>query len=367
MFSNFNLTSITPLAQRYCIFKFKFKEFAKFLYEIKVFKQLFSLTIFLLSTFTLNAQDLEYSQFYAAPLHLNPAFAGVDVGPRFVINYRNQWPGLENAYVSYAASFDKEFKKNLGGVGLLLTSDHLANNILTSNSVTGFYSYSVNLSQNYGIKIGMSAGVIQERLHFDKLIFGGQIDPLTGAVSPNGGEPFPTADSKSVLDIGAGGLLFGKKFYLGLSAKHVTQPDLAFYTSHTSNLPMRIGGNVGYQINLKSKTNSITPNILYAEQGEFHMLNAGAFVKVSDVFGGIFYRSSNNTNNSKSSGDAFIFIVGVQHDFFRFAYSYDVTVSNLASVSGGAHEVSLIFNLHDTKKAKSQIDYTHFTTCPDIF
>ena len=44
------------------------------------------------------AQDLHFSQFYAAPLYLNPAFAGTAGGPRFILNYRNQWPGINNAF-----------------------------------------------------------------------------------------------------------------------------------------------------------------------------------------------------------------------------------------------------------------------------
>ena len=36
------------------------------------------------------AQQVEFSQFYAAPLHLNNALAGISYGPRVAINYRNQ-------------------------------------------------------------------------------------------------------------------------------------------------------------------------------------------------------------------------------------------------------------------------------------
>ncbi|MFT5922039.1 MAG: hypothetical protein ACI8TS_001371, partial [Flavobacteriales bacterium] len=38
------------------------------------------------------AQDPEFTQFYANPLYLNPAFAGTARCPRLVMNYRNQWP-----------------------------------------------------------------------------------------------------------------------------------------------------------------------------------------------------------------------------------------------------------------------------------
>ncbi|MEL7422621.1 MAG: type IX secretion system membrane protein PorP/SprF, partial [Bacteroidota bacterium] len=41
---------------------------------------------------SLQAQDPIFSQFYAAPLQLNPAFAGTTIAPRFTFNHRNQYP-----------------------------------------------------------------------------------------------------------------------------------------------------------------------------------------------------------------------------------------------------------------------------------
>ena len=43
------------------------------------------------------AQDVGFSQFYANPLYLNPAFAGSQVAPRISLTYRAQWPGLVSA------------------------------------------------------------------------------------------------------------------------------------------------------------------------------------------------------------------------------------------------------------------------------
>jgi hypothetical protein len=44
---------------------------------------------------SVTAQDPQYSQFYAAPLYLNPAFAGATGQNRIGINYRNQWPAID--------------------------------------------------------------------------------------------------------------------------------------------------------------------------------------------------------------------------------------------------------------------------------
>jgi len=48
----------------------------------------------------LKAQDPHFSQFYAAPLYLNPALAGTSAGNyRVGVNYRDQWRGaLDNPH-----------------------------------------------------------------------------------------------------------------------------------------------------------------------------------------------------------------------------------------------------------------------------
>src|SRR5690625_4984932 len=60
--------------------------------------------------FSANTQDIHYSQFYMAPLHLNPAMAGVmNCNSRMIVNYRNQWATvLTNPYNTFSASYDQK-------------------------------------------------------------------------------------------------------------------------------------------------------------------------------------------------------------------------------------------------------------------
>src|SRR5690606_23911911 len=64
----------------------------------------------LVMTGGLKAQDIHYSQFYMAPLHLNPAMAGVmNCNNRAIVNYRNQWATvLTNPYNTFSASYDQK-------------------------------------------------------------------------------------------------------------------------------------------------------------------------------------------------------------------------------------------------------------------
>src|SRR5688500_10120908 len=72
---------------------------------------------------TANAQDPQFSQFYAAPLYLNPAFAGSTNQARAGINYRNQWPAIDANFTTMSFFADYFIEDKNSDVGLLVTRD----------------------------------------------------------------------------------------------------------------------------------------------------------------------------------------------------------------------------------------------------
>ena len=58
------------------------------------------------SSTILYAQDVVFSQFYNAPIQLNPGLVGLSTQAQVHINYRNQWPAWPQVYETYAASYD---------------------------------------------------------------------------------------------------------------------------------------------------------------------------------------------------------------------------------------------------------------------
>src|SRR5450432_2788700 len=94
------------------------------------------------------AQDPSFSQFFASPLTLNPALTGKFDGTlRVAGNYRNQWPTVNNAFVTSTISVDGNILTNkitngdAWGVGIMTMTDRTANGILTSNYVALSTSY----------------------------------------------------------------------------------------------------------------------------------------------------------------------------------------------------------------------------------
>jgi type IX secretion system PorP/SprF family membrane protein len=309
------------------------------------------------------SQDAEFSQFFNAPLYLNPAFAGVGEGPRFCLNYRNQWAALDNAYLSYTASYDQNFEAINGGIGVLMMSDRQAGGLLSTTGISGIYSYQLNLSPKFGLKAGAQFSYVQKRIDAAQLVFAENINPDNGSITGGISADVPDNTSKGIADIGGGVLIYTKSFYAGLSAKHVTSPNESFYSSQISPWPVRVAANIG--IEFRSRKNARTaayfsPNLLFVQQASFRQLNAGAILGVGVVYAGLYFRSA------FANSDAVIVMAGLKRGVFKFGYSYDATVSSLES-TGGTHELSLVLNFHDSKKVQFRRNTRRFTDCPEIF
>jgi len=66
---------------------------------------LFITLIYSVSVF--HSQDPLFTQFFSNALQLNPALAGRDLSPRFHTTYRNQWPEINNGYITYNIEYDQ--------------------------------------------------------------------------------------------------------------------------------------------------------------------------------------------------------------------------------------------------------------------
>lgn len=323
---------------------------------------------------TLQAQDPIFSQFYAAPLQMSPAFAGNSYAPRIALNYRNQWPGLGSPYVTYSASYEQMFEEFNSGIGLLLMADDAGDGIYKTTNFSLAYSYRLNITKETFAKFGTQFGGSQINLNWDKLLFADQIDRISGP-SP-GGVGLPTGEIKpadlaiSYFDVGAGVLFYGPTFYAGISGKHLNTPGTGFINFNEnleSGLPIRWSIHGGAQIELQERNRLqpgifISPNAALIWQGDFAQLNVGAYVGFGMFFAGAWYRHAN------TNPDAAIGLVGVQKDIYKFGYSMDFTVSGLAAEgTGGSHEVSLVINFADSKLFQRQLRKQRHNDCFRLF
>jgi len=299
-----------------------------------------STTLFLGVSEQAFAQDPEFTQFYANPLYLNPAFAGTARCPRLNLNYRNQWPGISGTYITYSASYDQHIDGIAGGIGLLVTNDKAGQGTLTTTNVSGMYSYLLNINREFSMKFGLQATWFQKKIDWTKLNFGDMIDERRGFVYNT--NEVPGLNSKSNVDFSAGMLGYSKRYFFGFAVHHITEPDEGLIG--TSKLPMKITGHAGavLPIGSKSSETSISPNVLFQKQQDFQQLNLGLYVTKGSIVGGLWYRNM----------DAFILLVGFQHNMFKAGYSYDVTVSRLTNATAGSHEISFSMQFECRPKKK---------------
>src|SRR6186713_1207143 len=114
----------------------------------------FAGVLMLLSVLTVTAQDPQFSQFYAAPLYLNPALAGSTGQARAGINYRNQWPAIDANFTTMSAYFDYFIEDARSGVGVIINRDLEGLAGLRSLYLGLQYSYELQISKTIGFRPG---------------------------------------------------------------------------------------------------------------------------------------------------------------------------------------------------------------------
>ena len=107
---------------------------------------------------------------------------------------------------------------------------------------------------------------------------------------------------------------------------------------------------------IRKNTASIIAAFNYRAQGAYDQLDLGACIERDPVFAGLWYRgipllkayAPGIPNN-----DAIAAVIGFKVNDWRFGYSYDLTISRLASNTGGAHELTLVYELANARRTKS--------------
>ncbi|MDQ3682190.1 MAG: PorP/SprF family type IX secretion system membrane protein [Bacteroidota bacterium] len=311
--------------------------------------------IFCTTCFFLKAQDPNFSQFFASPLTLNPAFTGKFDGQlRIAGNYRNQWPTINNAFTTYTASIDAGILKNnisevdQFGVGFMAFSDQAGNGVLKSNFLSISTAYHKGLDEDgmNQIGAGFQATYTSKSLDVTKVFFEDQLrsDGFTGISN----EVFNNSQlSVNYFDVQAGVLYNGttngdNNIYAGISIYHLNRHKETFQNGEYY-LEPRITFQAGGRIPLGqfnsfhfSGNHSRQANAINTMIGGAYALNLNADEDVpTNLYLGSWFRF----------GDAVIPYVGLEWGEFRLGASYDVNTSKLKPGSNmrGGGEFSLIY------------------------
>jgi type IX secretion system PorP/SprF family membrane protein len=304
---------------------------------------------------SVKAQDPQFSQFYANPLYLNPALAGATECARVNLNYRNQWPSLTKAFVTYSVTYDQNLPSINSGFGVILMNDRQADGALNTIIVGGIYAYNLQISDGLFIRFGAEATYYQQNLDWDQLVFPDQINPVNGSISHITDETPPDKTNIAVADFSVGTVLrYYDQFFIGFTADHLTQPNTSFYDNPDNKLFLKYTANGGITINLNrgilGNANehdfTLQPQVLYMYQQNFQQLNIGLYLNRMPLILGAWFR--HNFQNP----DAVIVLVGISFKNIKFGYSYDIGLSKVGGEALDAHEISFAWNfcIYNDKK-----------------
>lgn len=313
----------------------------------------------------LSAQDPQFTQFYAAPTFLNPAFAGTTTQSRFATNYRHQWPAISNAFVTYNASYDQFLPGINSGIGVMVTHDRAGTGALQYTNIGAQYAYEISLSRKISLRPALHASYTMRNLDFNRLTFGDQLlrDNASSTIDPD----MPRFSDQNVAhpDFGTGLLLYSEKFWFGVSAHHINRPNESL-RQQDSRLPIKYSAHGGWRQRINPDNEYAVQQFLvaafnYKAQGNFDQLDFGIYYEYEPITFGVWYRGLPGVKKNDANyahHDALALMVGVQAKAIYIGYSYDITISHIAANTGGSHEISLITEFaskRNKKRAKRRV------------
>lgn len=338
------------------------------------------------SIFRLHAQDFHFSQFYAHPVYLNPAFSGTLNCPRIGIQFRDQWPAIKNNFISFSVSYDQYIKELHGGIGMLVNADIAMGGIFQTYNADIIYNYRVHVSPKFNLNFALQPGIRIQQLNWDQLKFASTLLDDT----PELNIPLETELKKTQLDLSFGVVGYSNYIYFGLAAHHLLPLQSSYYRPHRDTVEkkcspkftLHFGANILVKQKIRNETNvgdvSFLPNVIFISQGPFNYLHEGFYFNIYPLTVGAWLRHTlkkiENEFKSRDNFDALIFTIGLEYKMVKIGYSYDFTLSRLEK-SGGAHEVSLQFvipcDLHGKntkgkkpKRSSTRYPYSQEIKCP---
>ena len=327
--------------------------------------------LFAISHTLLQAQDPQFTQFFASPLTLNPALTGAFDGTyRVGAIYRDQWRNvLENPYQTYSTSVDLRFGINkykrgrsndFAAIGLLFFADKISALDFNTNQIalSAAYHKSLNARNTQFLTLGLQGSVNQRSINYEDLYFSDQFNGVDNYTDISG-EELP-ANNFAFADFSVG-LNYSVQparntgFFFGLAMHHFLSPPISFYDPEEDGTPEnklfpKYSAQFSMQLPIGERV-QILPRALAAVQGPHFVGNAGTNFRflLSNNGGlalhlGSWLRPVWNENDVFGL-DAVVGMVGLEYSNVLFGVSYDAHLTDLnnSRQGQGALEISIAY------------------------
>ena len=303
------------------------------------------IVLLLMSSFIMKAnaqQTIQFSQYVFNGLALNPAYAGYKEDLTLNLSSRLQWTGINGAPQTGTISIDGTANSNNNnvGLGLLATIDHLGPESISS--VYANYAYRLRLDEpdTKRLCFGIGFGVVQYSLD------GSKFNP-----ADDGDGSVPTGQqSKLTPDVRFGMYYYWPDVYFGASVFNLLSTTVANSNDNTAIIKQqRTFYFTGGTMVALSEQLDLKPSFMIKEdfKGPTNLDITGYAVLNKKLWIGASYRTgigsfNKNLQSAADQTDAIAAIAQIYlNEHFRIGYSFDFTLSRLASYQNGSHEISL--------------------------
>ena len=303
-----------------------------------------------------NSQDLHFSQYFNAPLLVNPANTGFNPDYDFRLggNYRNQWASVSSfpyktmSVWGDAQLFNNKFENSWIGVGGAFLKDEAGSGNLTSTRAYASIAYHQLLGLKSLLSGGFNLGFTQKRVDINKLYFNSQWNGKFFDISIPSGEPF-AANTVNYFSLQAGinySYFASDNVYLntGISISNINRPSESFFATKTAN--NQVDSRYTFFANASIKLQDLwilNPNIYYSTIGSTNEVVLGLMAQRDlsaerngsiQLLAGVYYRNN----------DALIPMIGFDVMNLKITFNYDATTSVLKNYNQtrGAYEVSIV-------------------------
>ena len=296
--------------------------------------------------------DIQLSQYWAVPSYYNAGAVGQGEKMNIMVGTRQQWIGIEGAPSSFwgRADMPLRFLGGHHGIGLAFSSTQEG---LFSNMVFGAqYAYKLKIKKSF-LCFGVQLGMVDQKFDGTKV----EIPSSDHHTPPGEDEDIPTTEvSGMAFDAAFGVYYVHPRFYLGLSATHLTEPTIRYEDTGSAGgnengfeffVPRQFYFMAGGNIPLKNPLYEIQPSMMVSTDLNVFTAEATVRLRYNKLFwGGLGYRWN----------DAVSIMLGAEFKSFILGYSYDLPVSAILKASSGSHEVfvgySMKLDLSDKNKTK---------------
>ena len=323
-------------------------DYFKDIKKLKLLLGLCLLNIYLIS----QAQDPMFSQFMFKQLYFNPANAGTTENARIMGGYRNQWPGMGNAFTTYYLSYDQSISSINSGIGFTILRDAIGNGTFNNTGFDLNYNYQTKINRNLNMSFGLSGAMYQKARSSSDVVLPEQSPYETGG----GTTEYIPNTSKWYPDFGFGIYsLYKQKHWFSFAVHHLNMPNVSL-NSDINRYPMRFTFQYVTEIDqytgkFSDKKMIYRPGIIYQQQSRYNYVSAGTNFEYQPMVYGLWLRSDNSL-----SVESVIFLIGFSVTNVKLVYSYDMRLINFSKniVNNGAHEVTfqIDFKYNDRKKMR---------------